>query len=263
MTIPPSTRDGLPRPALPEVLFLDVGDTLIRAHPSWAGVYRAGLSEAGIEVDEDALEVALREATLSGSWSLEGPFEATEEASFRRIVEFDAAVLASLGYSDLSEDAFRSIEAGFERRSSWHVFPDVMPAVEALAAAGIRLAVVSNWLWAAPELLHDLDLARHFEALVISARVGYQKPNKGIFEHAMEIMRVAPERAVHVGDSYQADVLGARRVGITPVLIDRRSKDPARVREEHDDPGLPVVGDLLELLDLLGVRRPVAALRPA
>ena len=43
----------------PEVVFLDVGDTLIRAHPSWAGVYRRGLLEAGIDVPEKDLEHAL------------------------------------------------------------------------------------------------------------------------------------------------------------------------------------------------------------
>ena len=259
---PESAHGGLPRP---EVLFLDVGDTLIRAHPSWAGVYRLGLAEAGIDVDQQELESALREATQTGAWSFEGPFEATAEASFERIKEFDAGVLGALGHADLSDEVFVLIEAAFDQRSSWFVFPDVLPAVEALAAAGIRMAVVSNWLWGGPELLHDLELARHFEALVISARVGYQKPHAGIFEHALEVMGVAPGRAVHVGDNYQADVVGARRVGITPILIDRRSDDPARVRAENSDPDLPAVRDLLELLDLLAVPRPTAAvaLRPA
>jgi putative hydrolase of the HAD superfamily len=255
-----SANGGLPRP---EVLFLDVGDTLIRAHPSWAGVYAIGLAEAGIDVDEQALETALREATQTGAWSFEGPFEATAEASFERIKEFDAGVLAALGHPDLPDEVFQLIESAFERRSSWFVFPDVQPVVEALAAAGIRMAIVSNWLWGAPELLHDLELARHFETLVISARVGYQKPHAGIFEHALEQMVVAPARAMHVGDNYQADVIGARKLGITPVLIDRRSEDPARVRDENSDPDLLVIRDLFELLDLLAIPRPATALRTA
>jgi putative hydrolase of the HAD superfamily len=245
--------------ARPDAVFFDVGDTLIRAHPSWAGVYLSGLAELGIDVDEDALESALREATQTGSWSFEGPFEATADASFERIVEFDRRVLASLGHADLSDDAFRRIEAAFELRSAWYVFPDVPPAIEALDAAGIRLAVVSNWVWGAPELLHDLELARHFEALTISARVGYQKPHRAIFEHALRQIDVPPERVIHVGDNYRADVVGARRLGITPILIDRRSEDPARVRTEFDDPQLVVIGDLFELLDTLAIPRPVAS----
>jgi putative hydrolase of the HAD superfamily len=242
---------------LPEVLYLDVGDTLIRAHPSWAGVYRHGLLEAGIDVSEDDLERALLAETQAGGWWLvEDPFEPTEENSWQRIVEFDSAVLARVGHRALPHDVFRRIEDAFARRSAWHVFPDVMPALDTLREAGVRMCVISNFVWGGPELIHDLELASHFEALVISARVGYQKPNQGIFEHALQQMHVEPARALHVGDSYKADVLGARRVGIHAVLIDRTGRDPARVREEHDEADLPVVTDLFELLDLLGLERP-------
>ncbi len=252
-------------PPRPEVVFFDLGDTLIRAHPSWAGVYRAGLREHGIEVPEEELERALYERTKTGAWAFEGPFDATEEASYERIKAFDAAVLAELGHADLPDEIFRSIEDAFLRVSSWYVFPDVVPAVEALSGAGLRLAVISNWLWGGPELLHALELARHFEALVISAHVGFQKPHPQIFEHGLEVMGVSPERAVHVGDNYQADVVGARRVGIAAVLLERRPADGARrpgSRDRAAEPDLPVVGDLLELVDLLGIDRPAAA-RPA
>lgn len=252
MSASASIAGRFPRPG---VVFLDLGDTLIRAHPSWAGVYRLGLTEAGIEVDEGELEHALADATRAGSWALDGPFEATAEASFERIKQFDAAVLASLGHPDLPDEVFRRVEAAFLERSAWYIFPDVLPAVEALGAAGVRLAVISNWLWGGQELLHSLELARHFEAVVISARVGFNKPHPAIFEHALAAMHVAPADALHVGDSYAADVVGARRVGITPVLIDRRQGDGARVREEHDDRELAVIGDLFELVDLVGVAR--------
>ncbi|CAN5662964.1 HAD family hydrolase [soil metagenome] len=244
----------------PDVVFLDVGDTLVRAHPSWAAVYRQGLTDCGIEVGEEELEAALLEETKHGGWWLtEHPFDPTEEESFARIKQFDSLVLARLGHPDLPDDAFRAIEAAFARRAAWHVYPDVEPAVRALRDAGLRLAVISNWVWGGPELMHDLELARHFEVLVISARVGFQKPHEGIFRLALERMRVEPARAVHVGDSYAADVLGARRVGIAPVLIDRQAADFARVRDERSDPDLPIVRDLFELLDLMGVDRPAGA----
>ncbi|CAN5808147.1 HAD family hydrolase [soil metagenome] len=242
----------------PEVVFLDLGDTLLRAHPSWAGVYSQGLDECGIEVDEESLEQALLEATKAGSWTFEGPFEASAEAAFERIMEFDAAVLRSLGYGELDEQVFRSIEAAFARVSAWHVFPDVQPAVEVLREAGLRLGVISNWLWGGPELIHDLDLARHFETLVISARVGYQKPHARIFQQALERMGVEPAGAIHVGDNYRADVVGARRVGIQPVLIDRRSADLAQLQVQLGETELPIVGDLFDLLEVLGLGRATA-----
>ena len=246
--------------AQPEVLFLDVGDTLIRAHPSWAGVYRQGLLESGIDVAEKDLERALLQETQAGGWWLdETPFEPSEEKSFATVMAFDAAVLARLGHPDLGEAAFRRIEDAFARRSAWYVYPDVSPALDSLTDAGIRLCVISNFVWGAPERIHDLELARHFEALIVSARVGFQKPNPGIFQRALEQMRVAPERAMHVGDSYRADVLGARRLGIGAALIARGPNDPARLRDQYSDPDLVVLSDLNDLLDLFGIERPVAS----
>ena len=251
----------LPRP---EAIFFDVGDTLIRAHPSWAGVYREGLAEFGIEASETDLERALLDETKAGAWwNIEDPFEPTEENSYARIKQFDLAVLARIGLTDLDDAAIRAIEAAFARRSAWHVFPDVMPALDALRLEGFRMGVISNFVWGGMELFHDLELARHFDSLTVSARVGFQKPHQGIFQHALDSLGVAPERALHIGDSYRADVIGARRMGISPVLIDRGGGDPARVREENDDPDLPIVSDLYGLLDLLGVGRPTRTPEPA
>ncbi len=242
---------------LPEVVFLDVGDTLVRADPSWADVYSSVFPEFDLTFSRDDFHRALSE--VFQGWTAEGPFEATEEASFQRLKELDSAVFARLGRPDMPDAFFRRVDEAFRARSAWWVFPDVVPALDALLAAGVRLGVISNWSWYAPELLHDLELARHFETLVISARVGYQKPHRGIFEHALEVMRVAPERAIHVGDSYTADVEGARAVGIRPVFIDRRVGEAG-----HSHGALPAgedvatITDLFGLLDLLGLKRPAA-----
>ncbi len=224
----------------------------MRADPSWADIYLSACRPFGLEVDREALTAALAETP----WDHAGPFEPTEEASYERVKSFDRAMLARLGYRELPDRLFRSIEAAFSVRESWHVFPDVLPALEALADHGVRRAVISNWVWGAPELLHDLELARHFEALVISSRVGYQKPQPEIFEHALELTGVERGRALHVGDSYAADVEGARAAGIQPVLIDRAIGDPSRAQDERRDADVPVVADLYGLLHLIGVPRP-------
>ena len=246
----------------PEVVFLDVGDTLIRAHPSWAGIYRQGLLEGGLDIAEKDIERALLHETHGGGWWLdEEPFEPSPATSFARVMQFDNAVLARLGHDDVDRAVFQRIEDAFARRSAWYVFPDVLPALAVMRDAGLRLCVISNFVWGAPELIHDLELASHFEHLVISARVGFQKPHPGIFRHALEAMGVDPGRAVHVGDSYKADILGARRMGIEGVLIDRSGNDPARARDEHGDAEVRVIADLFDLLEMLGLEPP--ALAPA
>jgi putative hydrolase of the HAD superfamily len=249
-------------PTRPDVVFLDVGDTLMRADPSWPAVYLSALSRHGIAPSEEELGEALRQATSEGPWSGEAPFEATAEASYARIVAFDQRVLEGLGHPDLPDEVFRSIHAGFRDRSAWHVYPDVEPCLARLQQEGVRLAVISNWLWEAPELFHDVGLAAHFEQLIVSAHVGYDKPHPEIFHHALDLMDVAPERALHVGDSYAADVVGARAAGISPVLICRSVSDFARFTGAGPpESGVPAITDLYGLLDLIGLTAPVAASR--
>lgn len=238
----------------PELIFFDVGDTLLRAEPSWTDVYLKACGTFGMPVGREQLERALREAAQGGLWEDQESFEATEDASYARLKALDRRVLAALGHPDPPEDFYRALERAFAAREAWHVFPDVLPALDLLRAAGIRRAVISNWAWGAPELLHELDLAACFEALIVSARVGYQKPNAGIFRHALEVTGVAPERAVHIGDSYRADVVGAASVGIRPVLIARGEQEAERERLRSQDPdtiGVPVVRDLPGLLELI------------
>jgi putative hydrolase of the HAD superfamily len=236
---------------MPSVVLLDVGDTMAKANPSWRDVYAIVFQSHGIEATADEFETAFRAAWVD--WAHEGPFKATEEASFQRFMELDQLVFDRLGYPNLPESFFREVDQAFRQRSAFYVFPDVIPALDAMQTAGLRLGVVSNWGWAAPELLQTLELARHFEIMSISARVGYQKPHPAIFEHALDLLDVRPEQAIHVGDDPEADVLGARRVGIEPVLIDRhgRRDSPIGVGTEIGD--VACIRDLGELLALLGL----------
>ncbi len=243
----------------PSVVFLDLGDTLIRAHPSWSAVYRRVLADHGVDVGADELRAALDRTFGNNRDHVEGPFEASREASYERLKRFDTAVLTELGVAAPPDAFFRSLDAAFTERAAWWVFDDVPPALDALQAAGLRLAIISNWGWTAPELLHTLELARHFEALVISDRVGYLKPSEGIFRHALELMGVAAGDAVHVGDSRPADIEGARRVGMRAVLMDR---DAAGAPQVPPDRLVPTVVDMWQLLDLLDVPRPSPATHP-
>ncbi len=238
----------------PSVVLIDVGDTIAKAHPSWRDVYATVFEGHGIDASMKEFETAFRAAWVD--WAHEGPFEATEEASFQRLTELDQLVFDRLGYHDLPESFFRDVDRAFRQRSAFFVFPDVVPALDVMQRAGLRLGVVSNWGWYAPELLQTLELARHFEIMSISARVGYQKPHRAIFEHALDLLEVRPEDAIHVGDDPEADVLGARRVGIEPVLIDRHGRVDAPIGAATETGAVALIHDFGELLDLLGLERP-------
>jgi putative hydrolase of the HAD superfamily len=240
----------------PSVVLIDVGDTMAKAHPSWRDVYATVFDHYGIEATADEFEAAFRAAWVD--WAHEGPFEATEEASFQRLMELDQLVFDRLGYPKLPESFFRDVDRTFRQRSAFRVFPDVVPSLDAMQEAGLRLGVVSNWSWYAPELLQTLELARHFEVLSISARVGYQKPHRAIFDHALELLGVPADQAIHVGDDPEADVVGARRVGIEPVLLDRRGRIHPPLGSGTEPGDVVTIAHFGELLDLLGIERPAA-----
>jgi putative hydrolase of the HAD superfamily len=231
-------------------VFLDIGDTVIRANPSWEGVYKLALDEYGVSISLEGLRDALRRAYHHGGYGFEGGFDATPETSFRRTMEMDQRALAELGITDLPEDFYRRLSELFLLVSSWHVFPDAVPALEALRERGLTLGAVSNWVWHLPELLHSLDLVEHFDLGAVSSRVGFETPHAGIFRHALAEARVPADAAIHVGDHLDADVAGASSVGIGAVLIDRRD----RFTEAEMPEGVPLIRTLTELLPIVDAR---------
>jgi len=123
---------------------------------------------------------------------------------------------------DLVEEMLHWQHAGrFDR-----TFDDVMPALKALEALGMPMAVLSNF----PTYLHDLlkrfDLTRFFDFVIVSAEVGMAKPDPRIFDLVAEEADVPRHRLLYVGDHVGDDIEGARGAGMDAVLIDRRNHFP-------------------------------------
>jgi putative hydrolase of the HAD superfamily len=106
----------------------------------------------------------------------------------------------------------------------FELMPDVLPALDALAARGVRLGVVSNWDCGLPDVLAGLGVGDRFAAVATSAAVGAPKPDPAIFLAALERLGVAPAAALHCGDSLEHDCAGARAAGMAAVLIDREGR---------------------------------------
>jgi putative hydrolase of the HAD superfamily len=238
-----------PRPL--RAVFLDIGDTVMRPNPSWEAVYAIAFREFGVEIEIGELHAALRRAYHHGGWGIDDAgFEPSEESSFRRTVEIDAAAIAELGLEPMPEAFFRRLGELFLVTSHWHIFPDAYPTLAALKERGLTVGAVSNWVWNLPELLHALDLVRHFDFIAASSRIGFEKPHPRIFEWALEQAKADPGEAIHVGDHLVADVEGARGVGIEGVLIDRTGRhDPGSVPED-----VPLIKSLDELLPIVDAR---------
>jgi putative hydrolase of the HAD superfamily len=118
-------------------------------------------------------------------------------------------------------------------------FADVRPALRAARSEGSRLLVVSNWDFSLHEVLSRLSLTDLLDGVVTSAEVGARKPARAIFERALALAGARPQEAVHIGDSLEEDVEGARAAGIRPVLLRRGG--------EAGLPGVQTITTLAEL----------------
>ncbi len=232
-----------------KAVLLDAGLTLLRAAPSLGGVYARVTRRFGREVAEADFERvadaafhaqaaehrALGEAGLRTSDDHE---RASWNAHARRVME------GLPGMRGIDFDAwFEDLYGEFGSAAAWEPYDDTLPALAALRDRGLRLAVVSNWDSRLRPILEERKLRPWFDAVVISAEVGWRKPHPAIFERALGLLGCAPGDALHCGDSVGDDVEGARAAGIRPVLLDRHGT--------RSVPGTEVVRGLGEIAGLL------------
>jgi len=124
----------------------------------------------------------------------------------------------------------------------------VVEVLTLLGYRGYRMGVISNWSADLPQTLTALELKEHFEGIFASETMGYAKPNPAAFLIPLERLGLTAGQAAYVGDLYDVDCVGAREVGLTPVLY-----DPLRLGLHPD---VPTVGHFHELVDLfLGAAR--------
>jgi putative hydrolase of the HAD superfamily len=124
----------------------------------------------------------------------------------------------------------------------FRAFPEVVEVLAAARARGARLVVVSNWDVSLHDVLADTGLAPLLDGVLTSAEVGSAKPAPAIFARALALAGVRAEEALHVGDSVEHDVAGARAAGVPVRLIVRDGGAPP--------PGVLAIASLRELLDL-------------
>ncbi|HWO20861.1 MAG TPA: HAD family hydrolase [Kofleriaceae bacterium] len=105
---------------------------------------------------------------------------------------------------------------------------DMVALARELAAAGVAVAVLSNSEGRLAELLEEIGLAAPFAAIVDSGKLGIEKPDRRIFEHALA--RTGRTAGVHIGDSWSADIEGALGAGWRAVWFGRRAAPVADPR---------------------------------
>lgn len=209
-------------------VFFDAGATLLYPDPPVEEVYARAFSDDGARFSGGDLRDA-----LAATWAAVQSEEkdgADRYGGVRGEAEFWRAFLTRVrGLLDggaVTPAAFEKLAEHFRSREAWRVYPDVFPILEHLTAAGVALAVVSNWDSFLPRLLEGHGLTPFFRTISVSAIEGTGKPEAEIFRRTCTRLAVAPGAVLHVGDSPREDYEGARGAGLRAVLLDRDDRHP-------------------------------------
>ncbi len=116
------------------------------------------------------------------------------------------------------------------------VYPEVVPTLKSLQSAGVRMGIVSNTT--NPGFMKDYERAvmgldPYFEFSIYSSEVPFRKPHPSIFQLALRRLQLQPEEVLFIGDNLNADIAGARGVGLPTAWINRKM-DPAPVKNPPD-----------------------------
>ena len=167
----------------------------------------AALAAHGVERTEPEVRTAFRAEV---EYYVVRSHEGRDEATLALLRRDCAAVFLDAAGASLDVEEFTPAFVG---ALEFEELPGAADACRALAATGLRLAVVSNWDVGLHEHLAALGLDRLVDTVVTSAEAGAPKPAPQVFELALARLGATAARAVHVGDA-DADAEGALAAGL-------------------------------------------------
>jgi putative hydrolase of the HAD superfamily len=190
-----------------KAVFLDALGTLVELEPPWGHL-------RGVVPGEVADEKLVDGVKAEMAYYREHAEEGRDEESL--------ADLRSRCAELLSREVGVEISVGeLVAAVRFNAFPDAEPALRELRDRGLKLIVVSNWDISLARVLERCGLAELLDGALSSAEAGARKPDPAIFELALELAGCEPGEVVHVGDTAEEDLEGARAAGIRALLIDR------------------------------------------
>ena len=242
----------LDQPQAIRTIFFDAGFTLIRPHPSDSEICQRVCQQLDLHIHLDEFKARLSAADdyYYRQMRLNRHIWANEQTINEFWIDYYMNLLRPLIVEHDEPRLYqlaRAITQEFDKPASWQTYPDVLPTLKALRARGYTLGVISDWGIALGPILHQLHLTTYFDCLLVSAMTRHAKPSPSLYELALQRANTIADYTVHIGDSYIHDVLGARAVGITPILLDRVQR-----LQEHEVDCLLVhsLNEMLELLEL-------------
>jgi len=208
-----------------KAIFFDLDGTLRHSVPEGGEASSAYVETLGLHFNHEDRLRAMRWEYLywASSADLRDDLLAHSTDTENFWIEYSRRRLIALGASpaqalELAPKVSKHMGAEYKPQSI--VPDDVQRTLPILKQAGYIMAVISNRDEPFQAVLDSHNLSQFFTYALSGGEVKTYKPEPGIFAHALRHMQVTAHETVYVGDNYYADVVGARRAGLQPVLYD-------------------------------------------
>ena len=233
-----------------KAVFFDWFNTLARYDPPREELQSQALQEFGIHVPPQKIipGLLLADRGYFEENAVSPVRQRSPEEQAKVYTRYQSTILTEAGVNlPREQEVLSKIMQRVQQLSrgmSFTLFDDVLPTVKTLKEQNLTLGLLSNIDRDMKPICRELGLEPYINFIVTSGEVGVDKPKPPIFLAALERAGVNASEAVHVGDQYKLDIIGAMGVGITPILIDRYD-----LYSEVSD--CPRIHSLTELTDYL------------
>lgn len=230
-----------------KAVFFDAGLTLFNVYPKDKPGMFSYFCSLVFEADQ-----LLQFDLINGAKRAELHFQISQKnKEYKRSKNFwiDNYAEGLMGAGFSKEEAYRWSPIVNERvdkiKKEYSLINGVMDMLKTLKANGYLLAVVSNWRnQSLRSDLEQLGISSYFDYIADSSVEGVSKPNPAIFKIVLNHLNIKPYEAVHIGDLYYSDVVGAQNAGINAILFDELDA----LGEEFQCQRICKITDILEIL---------------
>ena len=206
-----------------QAVFLDFYNTLAHFDPPREQRQVQICREFGLE----ASSVAFRRAYPAADdyfykETVSNPVDGRSEADRLQVfAEYERRILMGAGLEVSPATALQIWQKLRQLPYKFILYEDSVPSIQSLKKKGLVLGIISNIAKNQTQLFKELGLDTQLDFIVTSVDVPPGKPHPAIFLKALEQAHTTASQAIHVGDQYHIDVVGAKGVGIRPLLLDR------------------------------------------
>jgi len=201
-------------------------NTLAYAEPTRESMWQQGLADIGYRID---IKLILR-AILAADCEVKSPAAKTDpEEQLRAYLVYPRNIFRAADLTVPDDAPMRALEATrryYPSRPSFSLYDDVVETLGELKARGLTLCLITNANLEMLAIYRELGLDRHLDFVATSEEAAADKPDPAIFQLALDKAGVGADEALHVGDQYEMDVIGAQAAGMRAVLIDRDDVNP-------------------------------------